>query len=154
MMRLAPSIALSALLLATPALHAQGYASLTRLNGRTEGEGGASLIHFESKDDGDTTHLSLAAGISVLRYDDATGAVRLHADALLGVNRWRWTLGPIVDFEDPTKPGAGIRLSGGYAILPHATLAATFETLTAPSSAEGRSAGTHGSFGVMVRVAF
>jgi len=154
MTRLAPSLALLTGLLVAPALHAQGYAALTRLNRRTEVEGGASLIHFESKDEGDTTHLSLAAGVSVLRYDDATGAVRLHADALLGVDRWRWTLGPIVDFEDPSKPGAGIRLSGGYAILPHATLAATFETLTAPSNAEGRSAGTHGSFGVMVRVAY
>ncbi len=146
--------ALLASLLLAPALHAQGYASLTRFNGRTEIEGGATLVQFESRDADGTTHLSISAGASVLRYDDATGAVRLHADALLGLDRWRWTLGPIVDFEDPSRPGAGFRLSGGYEVLPHATLAATFETLTAPSHAEARSAGTHGSFGVMVRVAF
>ncbi len=150
--RLVPSL-LAALLLA-PALHAQGYAALTRLNGRTEIEGGASLVDFQTKDDDATTHLSIAAGASVLRYDDATGAVRLHADARLGVDRWRWSLGPVVDFEDPSKPGAGFRLSGGYEVLPHATLALAFETLTAPTGAEGRSAGTHGSLGLMVRVAF
>ena len=146
--------ALFASLLLVPTLHAQGYATLTRLNGRTELEGGASLVDFQTRDEESSTRLSIAAGISVLRYDDATGAVRLHADALLGVNRWRWTLGPVVDFEDPSRPGAGFRLSGGYEVLPHATLAASFETLAAPSHAEGRSAGTHGSFGVMLRVAF
>ncbi len=149
-----PSPVLLASLLLAPALHAQGYAALTRLNGRTEIEGGASLVDFQTRDEASSTRVSFAAGVSVLRYDDATGAVRLHADALLGLDRWRWTLGPIVDFEDPSRPGAGFRLSGGYEVLPHATLAATFETLTAPSHAEARSAGTHGSFGVMVRVAF
>lgn len=145
---------LAAVLLAAPALQAQGYAALTRLNGRTELEGGAALLDLDARDDNGATRISLAAGASVLRWDDATGAVRLHADAVIGVDRWRWTVGPVVDLEDPARPGAGLRLSGGYEVLPHATLALGFEVLSAPTSADGRSAGTHGSLGLTLRVAF
>lgn len=151
---LRPGAALAAFALLSPTLHAQGYAALTRLNGRTELEGGASLLDLDARDDNGATRISLAAGASVLRWDDATGAVRVHADAVIGVARWRWTFGPVVDLEDPARPGAGLRLSGGYEVLPHATLALSFEALSAPRSAEGRSAGTHGSLGLMLRVAF
>jgi hypothetical protein len=137
-----------------PALHAQGLASITRLNGRTELEGGASIMDFTASDADQDTRVSLTASASVLRWDDGQGSVRLHSDVLLGVDRWRWTLGPVVDFEDAARPGAGLRLSGGYEFFPHATAALSFETLTAPHDADGRSAGTHGSLGLMVRFSF
>ena len=152
MVRLRP--ALIALLLLTPGLRAQGYAGATRLNGRTEVEGGASLFDFTTRNADGDVRVTVSAGAAVLRWDDGQGAVRLHADAVLGVDRWRWTVGPVVDLEDPARPGAGLRISGGYEVLPHAALALAFETLTAPREADSRSAGTHGSFGLMLRVAF
>ena len=137
-----------------PEARAQGLAAATRWNGRTEVEGGASIVDIQTTDRDGDTRVAIAATVAALRWEDGPGAVRIHGDALIGVDRWRWTAGPFVDFEDPTRPGTGLRLTGGYELLPHATLALAFETLTAPRSADGRSAGTHGSLGLMVRVAF
>lgn len=153
-----PRVRLPLLLLAclgtAPGLQAQGLASLARFNGRTELEGGAPILDITATDAASDTRVSLTASASVLQWDDGQGSVRVHADALLGVDRWRWTAGPVVDFEDAARPGAGLRLSGGYEIFPHATVALAFEALTAPRDSDGRSAGTHGSLGLMVRVAF
>lgn len=152
MPRLIPALLLTCLL--APALSAQGIAAATRWNGRTEVEGGASILDIQATDRDGDTHFAVATTVAALRWDDGPGAVRIHGDAFIGVDRWRWTAGPFVDFEDPSRPGAGLRLTGGYELLPHATLALAFETLTAPRGADGRSAGTHGSLGLMFRVAF
>jgi len=152
MRRLLPTSLFFCLL--APALSAQGFAAATRWNGRTEVEGGASVFEIQTTDRDKDARVSIGASVAALRWDDGSGAVRIHGDALIGVDRWRWTAGPFVDFEDSMRPGAGLRLTGGYEVLPHATLALAFETLTAPHHADGRSAGTHASLGLTLRMAF
>lgn len=152
-MRFRPLAALALLCLA-PALRAQADVAVTRLNGRTEFEAGASFFDFQVKDESEQTRVSLGGSLAYQRWDGGKGSIRAHADALIAVDRWHWTLGPVLDFADAARPGVGARLSGGYEIFPHGVLALTLESITTPKKSDAFETGTHSALGLMFKVNF
>ncbi len=145
---------LTCLLLAAP-LAAQGLRlDLGRSTRGWEPEVSLAWLELASGQGSKWALLDVSSGFGV-KFPDGPGhgVGRLHTDARVGAERFYGAFGLLLDFDDGSRPGAGLRLQAGRALAQRFHLALQWELLVSPRSAV-LSPGTRGTFGVVAGVKF
>jgi len=96
--------------------------------------------------------LDVSSGFGV-RFPDGPGhgVGRLHTDARVGAEGFYGAFGLLLDFDDGSRPGAGLRLQAGRTFARNIHLALQWELLVSPRSAV-LSPGTRGSAALVLGV--